>query len=271
MALIDELVQEGWLKTPRIIEAFRKIKRIDFLPAPTPKNRWWGPEDMKDLSRTFLLNEKVQDLAELNEALPIGYGQTISQPLVVAFMLEQIQPQPGDKILDVGSGSGWTTALLAEIVSQQSGTQNHAPYRNEVSGAGSKLPEGKPSASDGAGKTQNLSGRVIAIDIVSELVEFGRQNVAKYNFIEKGIAEFIYADGSKGYKKEAPFDKILASASVQGELPRAWKEQLKVGGRIVTPISSSIWLFIKNPPADGKKEFEEIEYPGFVFVPLIEK
>ncbi len=86
MFLIDELIDDGWLKTPEIIEAFRKIKRADFLP-----------EDLKKS-------------AELNEALPIGYGQTISQPLVVAFMLEQLSPQPGDKILDVGSGSGWTTA-----------------------------------------------------------------------------------------------------------------------------------------------------------------
>mgnify|MGYP001562747178 CR=1 FL=1 len=230
MVLIDELIQEGWLKTPRIIEAFKKIKRVDFLP-----------EDMKDLSRTFLLNEKVQDLAELNEALPIGYGQTISQPLVVAFMIEQLQPQPGDKILDIGSGSGWTTALLAEIVGEK--------------------------------------GKIIAIEIIPELVEFGKRNVAKYNFlapyrtegsgagIEKGITQFISADGSKGYEKEAPFDKILASASIQGELPRAWKEQLKVGGRIVTPIGNSIWLFVKN----NEEKFEEIEYPGFVFVPLIEK
>ncbi|PIW35188.1 MAG: protein-L-isoaspartate O-methyltransferase, partial [Candidatus Nealsonbacteria bacterium CG15_BIG_FIL_POST_REV_8_21_14_020_37_12] len=84
MNLIDSLIGGGWLKTPRIIEAFRRIKRVDFLP--------------KDL----------EDLAELNEALPIGYGQTISQPLVVAFMLEQLEPKEGDKILDIGSGSGWT-------------------------------------------------------------------------------------------------------------------------------------------------------------------
>ncbi len=203
MSLIDDLIKEGWLKTPRIIEAFQKIKRIDFLP-----------EDMKDL-------------AELNEALPIGYGQTISQPLVVAFMLEQLQPQSGDKILDIGSGSGWTTALLAEIV--------------------------KPK------------GRVLAIEIVPELKEFGEKNVAKYNFIEKGIAEFICADGSRGYEKEATFDKILASASAE-KIPLAWKEQLKIGGRIVAPIDNSIWLFIKKSAG----EFQETEFPGFVFVPLIE-
>ena len=204
MDLVDSLIKEGWLKTPRIIEAFRQIKRVDFLP------------------------DDIKDLAELNEALPIGYGQTISQPLVVAFMIELLDPQPRDKILDVGSGSGWTSALLAEIVGEK--------------------------------------GKVIAIDIIPELVEFGKKNVSKYNFLEKGVAEFICADGSKGYQKEAQFDKILASASARN-LPPAWKEQLKVGGRIVTPIGNSIWLFIKKSP----ESFEEIEYPGFVFVPLIEK
>ena len=223
MALIDSLIKEGWLKTPRIIKAFREVKRVDFLP------------------------KEIKDLAELNEALSIGYGQTISQPLVVAFMLELLQPKPGEKILDVGSGSGWTTALLAEIVGQK--------------------------------------GRVIAVEIVSELKEFGEKNVSKYNFIKKGQVQFICADGSKGYSKEAPFDKILASASAES-LPRAWKEQLKISGRVVTPIGSSIWLFIKkreigskrtpfsSPPSvlpDKSSVFEEIEYPGFVFVPLITK
>jgi protein-L-isoaspartate(D-aspartate) O-methyltransferase len=210
MILIDSLIQEGWLKTPRIIDSFKEIKRVDFLP------------------------EDIKDLAELNEALPIGYGQTISQPLVVAFMIELLGPRPGDKILDVGSGSGWTTALLAEIVTSD--------------------------------KQQEKKGKVIAIEIIPELTKFGEKNVAKYNFIKKGIVEFICADASKGYKKEAPFDKILASASAK-ELPWAWKEQLKIGGRIVTPIGNSIWLFIKKSE-DG---FEQIEYPGFVFVPLIEK
>lgn len=204
MALIDNLIEEGWLKTPRIIEAFRKIKRVDFLP------------------------EDIKNLAELNEALPTGFGQTISQPLVVAFMIEQLDPKKGDKILDVGSGSGWTTALLAEIIGSE--------------------------------------GKIVAIEVVPELMEFGKKNVEKYNFIERGIVEFICADGSKGYKKAAPFDKILVSATAP-EISPAWKEQLKIGGRIVTPIGSSIWLFIKKT----EKEFEEVEYLDFAFVPLITK
>ncbi len=204
MALIDDLIKEGWLKTPDIIAAFRKIKRADFLP------------------------EEMRDLAELNEALSIGFNQTISQPLVVAFMLELLAPKEGEKILDVGSGSGWTSALLGEIVGER--------------------------------------GKVIAIELVPELKEFGEKNAAKYGFVKEGRVEFICADGSKGCPREAPFDKILASAAA-GKLPQAWQEQLKIGGRIVLPINSSIWLFTKK----SEEEFDQIEYPGFVFVPLITK
>jgi len=204
MALIDNLIKQGWLKTPKIIKAFKEIKRIDFLP-----------EDSKNL-------------AELNEALPIGYGQTISQPIVVAFMMEKLQPEKSHKILDIGSGSGWTTALLSHIV--------------------------------------GAKGKIIAIELVPELKELGEKNVSKYNFIQKGIAEFICTDGSKGYEIKAPFDRILASASAR-EIPQPWKEQLRIGGSIVTPIKFSIWVFTKK----SEKEFEEREYPGFAFVPLITK
>lgn len=202
--MIDNLVERGRLRTPRIIAAFRKIKRVDFLP-----------EDLKDL-------------AEADEALPIGENQTISQPQVVAFMLELLQPQPGDKVLDIGAGSGWTTALLAGIVGEK--------------------------------------GRVIAIEIIPALVEFSKQNVSKYNFIEKGIVEFRCADGSRGCQEEAPFDRILCSAEAQ-EISQGWKEQLKVGGRIVSPVGSSIWLLEKK----SNKDFESTEYPGFVFVPLVKE
>lgn len=201
MRLVNNLIAQGWLKTPSIIDAFRKIKRADFLSAD-------------------------RGLAELNVALPIGFDQTISQPLVVAFMIELLQPQPGEKILDVGSGSGWTTALLAEIVGSE--------------------------------------GKVIAIELIPELKKFGEKNTSKYSFITKGIAEFVCGDGSLGYEKVAPFDKILASATAQ-EIPQPWKEQLKIGGKIVAPVGNSIWLYEKK--AEGR--FKKTEYPGFVFVPLI--
>ncbi|MBU2579221.1 protein-L-isoaspartate O-methyltransferase, partial [Patescibacteria group bacterium] len=182
MNLIDDLIKQGWLKTPRIIDAFRKIKRKDFLVVKT---------------------ENKETLAELNQAMSIGYEQTISQPLTVAFMLELLQPVYGDKILDIGSGSGWTSALLARIVN-------------------SKELKSKQ-------KTQKLkpAGKVIAIELVPELKEFGEKNVAKYGYVKNGIVEFICSDGSKGCpniktRKEFAegFDKILCSAEAK-ELPQA--------------------------------------------------
>jgi len=209
MALIDQLIDRGYLKTPRIIEAFKKIDRINFVS-----------EDMKYE-------------AEVNAPLPIGYGQTISQPLTVAFMLELLDPRSGNKVLDVGYGSGWTTALLAHIVSE----------------------DGK-----------NKSGRVYAIERISELAKFGKKHVSKYNFLEEGIVEMKCGDGTKGWEEYVPFDRIQAAASAE-KIPQAWKDQLKVGGRLVTPVGNSIWLLVKK----SEDQFEEVEYPGFAFVPLIEE
>ena len=213
MNLVDNLIKDGWLKTPEIIEAFRKIKREDFVP------------------------EELKNLSKLNEALPIGSGQTISQPLTVAFMIELLQPKLGDKILDVGSGSGWATALLAYIV-RQSSHGSHGRENRETPG-----------------------GRVIAIELVPELYRFGENNVQRYGF--KNI-DYILGDGSKGYAKESPYDKILVSAAAE-RVPEELKKQLKTGGRLVIPIKNSIWLFIKK----GEDEFQEKEHPGFVFVPLV--
>lgn len=206
-ALINHLIQQGYLKNPLIIEAFRKIKREDFVP------------------------ENLKDEADINAPLPIGWGQTISQPLTVAFMLELLQPEPSDKILDIGSGSGWQTAILAYIVSK-----------------------GKPAT----------LGGVFAVERIPQLFKFGKSNVNKYSFIEKKIVNFICGDGNKGLKEEAPFDRIIVAAAAE-KIPEAWKEQLRIGGRLVTPIQSSIWLLIKKSPTD----FVEQEFPGFAFVPLI--
>ena len=220
MGFVDALVQSNWLKTPRIIQAFEKIERGDFVL------------------------ESSKDLAGLDESLSIGYGQTISQPLVVAFMLELLQPEKGENIMDVGFGSGWTSALLAHIVS-------------------------------GGGLNEKQNGRIVAIEIIPELVEFGKKNISKYNFIEKGIVECYCRDATKGYPElKSGFDKILVSASIQGRndkgidnVPTAWKQQLKIGGRIVTPINDSVWLFEKISQ-DG---FKEEEHHGFTFVPLVQK
>jgi protein-L-isoaspartate(D-aspartate) O-methyltransferase len=98
----------------RIDEAFDQVKRADFLP------------------------DEVKGLAFIDAAVPIGFGQTNSQPYTVELMLRWLDPQPGDRVLDVGSGSGWTTALLAYLVGE--------------------------------------SGKVFAVEAIPELVKFGEGN-----------------------------------------------------------------------------------------------
>lgn len=217
--LIKELVREGYLKSPAIIEAFQKIKRADFVP------------------------EGEGEMAYYNIPLPIGYGQTISQPLTVAFTLELLEPKKGEKILDIGAGSGWQTALLSELV----GDPLRHPLRQSADGG-----------ADGGGK-------VIAIERIPELKNMAEKNVGKYGFAEKGIAKIILGDGSKGYSEEAPYDKIVAAAYVK-KIPEAWKEQLKIGGRIVAPVGEQMTVLDKT----GPNIFEQRQYFAFLFVPLIE-
>jgi protein-L-isoaspartate(D-aspartate) O-methyltransferase len=155
--------------------------------------------------------------------LPLGdTGQTISQPTTVAFMLELLNPQEGEKILDVGSGSGFTTALLARIVGEK--------------------------------------GRVIGVERIPELVKLGQKNLDKYNLKN---AEIIKARKEIGFLKEAPFDKILVSATTE-DLPKKLMEQLRVGGIMVVPIFDEIWQVKKLESGEDIKK-----YKGFAFVPLI--
>lgn len=200
--LVQDLIKDGYLKTQAIIDAFKTIDRGSFI-LEEYKNEAYG-----------------------NYPLPIAGGQTISQPLTVAFMLELLEPKVGEKILDVGAGSGWQTALLAHIVGE--------------------------------------NGKVVAIERISDLFMFAGANIAKFGFIGKGIVKMINADGSKGYDAEAPFDKIIAAAAGD-EIPVAWKEQLRIGGRIVAPVKQSIVLLEKVSAG----EFKEKRYFGFSFVPLV--
>lgn len=204
--LINLLINDGYLKTPEIIEAFKAVDRADFVP------------------------EENKTRAYVNEPLPIGFGQTISQPLTVAFMLELLRPRNGEKILEVGAGSGWQTALLAYIVGKES------------------------------------SGKVFAIERIAELKDTAEKNVSKCDFVKKGNVEIILGDGSKGYKKEAPFDRIIAAAA-SGEIPVAWKRQLKINGRIVAPIENSIVVIDKI----AKNKYVKKDYFGFSFVPLVKE
>jgi protein-L-isoaspartate(D-aspartate) O-methyltransferase len=164
-----------------------------------------------------------------DSALPIGAGQTISQPYTVVFMLELLAPQPGDHIMEVGAGSGWQTALLAALVGE--------------------------------------AGHVYAIEINPLLAEFAEEHLAKYPELTGRITWYTQnaAAGLPEVAKQTHgFDGVIAAAEV-GEVPTAWREQLKPGGRLVYPKAGSIFLEVK----DSRGTFSVKEYPGFAFVPFI--
>ncbi len=147
-SLIKHLIESKALKTPRIIEAFRKIPRHLFV-------------------RKEYLSHAYDDIP-----LPTFCGQTISQPYTVAIMTEALNPKPGEKILEIGSGSGWQAAILGYCVGKK--------------------------------------GKVITVELEKTLIEFARKNLKKLKL--KLNIEVIHWDGKKGYPKEAPYDKCIITA-----------------------------------------------------------
>jgi protein-L-isoaspartate(D-aspartate) O-methyltransferase len=90
--MVDEEIVAAGITNPRVIQAMRDTPRHDFVPAGQRQHAYW---DM---------------------ALPIGNGQTISPPFIVASMTEAIDPQPGDRVLEIGTGSGYQAAILSPLV-----------------------------------------------------------------------------------------------------------------------------------------------------------
>lgn len=75
-------------------------------------------EAMRRVPRHEFVREGDRDRAYTDRPIPIGYGQTISQPYIVAFMTAMIEPEPSDRVLEVGTGSGYQAAVLAETVGE---------------------------------------------------------------------------------------------------------------------------------------------------------
>ena len=93
---------------PKVMDAMRKVPRHEFVP------------------------RQVRDIAYENRPLPIGYGQTISQPYIVALMTDLLEPKPQQKVLEVGTGSGYQAAILAELVAEVYTIEIIEPLGNEA-------------------------------------------------------------------------------------------------------------------------------------------
>ncbi len=153
--------------------------------------------------------------------LSIGHGQTISQPYIVALMTECLDLDGNEKILEIGTGSGYQTAILAEIVDE-----------------------------------------VYSIEIIRPLYVRAKKALSGYKNVR-----LSNRDGYNGWKKHAPYDRIILTAAPE-DIPEPLIEQLKDGGIMVLPSGPSGWSqsLLKIENAKGKIRTQKI--CDVAFVPL---
>ncbi len=209
--LVNELKEEGYILSKKVERAMLKVPREIFVP------------------------EEYRDLAYSDRPLPIGYGQTISAPSIVAYMTELLELDIGLKVLEVGTGSGYQAAIIAEIV------------------APSDIPKER-------------WGHVYSIERIPELAEFARRNLERTGY--KDRITVIVGDGTKGYGEKAPYDRIIVTAAAP-EVPKPLIDQLKPCGIAVVPVGSKweqVLIVIKKDKNGNVKTRKDLEV---IFVPLI--
>jgi len=176
-ALTGQLLRGGLIRSGEVAEAFRTVPRHLFLPEVDPAK------------------------AYVDEAIPVKWSadgrplSSSSQPAIMAIMLEQLRLEPGQRVLEIGTGTGYNAALLAHIVGP--------------------------------------TGSVTTVDIDDELALAARQRLH-----DAGYRSIVVAtgDGAAGWPDGAPYDRIVATASVR-DLAPAWTGQLSAGGRLLVPLS----------------------------------
>jgi protein-L-isoaspartate(D-aspartate) O-methyltransferase len=189
---------------------------------------------MAAIPRHVFVEEALEARAyELDKALPIGFGQTISTPEIVAIMTELIcapfENAPGGapkKVLEIGTGCGYQTAVLAK-----------------------------------------LAREVVSVERIAPLMDKARRTLRDLRFFN---IIFKHADGHFGYASGAPYDAILMAAAAS-HVPPELKQQLAVGGRMVLPVTNSKTdegqkLYVIDRTEDG---FTEKTVHDVRFVPLV--
>ena len=156
---------------------------------------------------------------------------------MVAIMNEALELEVGCKVLEVGAGSGWHAATIAEII------------------APSDVPREK-------------WGHVYTVEIVCELADSARECLQKAGYGDR--VSVVCADGSEGYVQEAPYDRVLVTAAAPS-VPKPLTEQLKIGGVLILPVGST--HFYQTLLRLRKKDSQLIEenLGGVAFVPLTGK
>jgi len=208
--LIENLKKEGIIRSEKVEKAFRRVPRELFVP------------------------EEYREYAYFDEPLPIGYGQTISAPHMVAIMTEELNPEIGWRVLEVGTGSGYQSAIIAEIVA----------------------PSEEP---------RERWGHVFTVERIKPLAERARENLKRAGYGER--VTVLVGDGSLGYPEASPYDGIIVTAAAP-KVPEALIEQLRPGGRLVIPVGDRYFQRLHVVSKRGEKLEVKTKDPC-VFVPLI--
>lgn len=208
--LVEYLENLGYVTSPEVKRALLKVPREEFIP------------------------ERLRDKAYVDTPLPIGHGQTISAPHMVAMMTELLNPKRGDKVLEVGTGSGYHAAVLAEIVN--------------------------PDRTGG--------GVVYTIERIPELAEFARGNLARTGYADRVVV--LVGDGSLGYPPAAPYERILVTAGAP-RIPKPLLEQLAKCGKMVIPVGGRFEQVLAVVEKTCEGEVWVTYSIPCVFVPLIGK
>jgi len=209
--LVEELKLQGYIRSSKVEKAMLAVPREEFVP------------------------EDLRELAYIDRPLPIGLGQTISAPSIVAYMTELLDPDVGHRVLEVGTGSGYQAAILAEIVAPKS-----AP--------------------------REVWGHVYSIERLRELAEYARRNLERTGYSDR--VTVIVGDGSRGYPPKAPYDRIMVTAAAP-RVPEPLIEQLKPGGRLVAPVGSKLeqrLVVVEKDPRGRLTYRSDLEV---IFVPLV--
>ena len=181
---------------------------------------------MLKIPRHLFVPKEFQDIAYEDRPLPIGQEQTISQPYTIAFMLDEVEIKKHDKVLEIGTGSGYNAALIQEIA-----------------------------------KT-----KVYTTEIIPKLAKQAELNLKKAKI--KNV-KIILTDGSEGYKKASPYDKIIVTAA-SPKLPKHLNPQLKRNGIMIVPVGYTFSQYMIK--ARKVKNILESENLGsFMFVQLTGK
>jgi protein-L-isoaspartate(D-aspartate) O-methyltransferase len=177
--LVDELARGGLVRDERVERAFLAVPREIFVP---------------EFAAQRGLEAVYRDEAIVTKRDAHGTPlSSSSQPAIMASMLERLDLREGQSVLEIGAGSGYNAALLAEIVGPQ--------------------------------------GRVVSVELDPELAKRSRSALRRAG----SRARVVVGDGHDGWAPQAPYDRIIVTASAS-EVPRAWLEQTVEGGLIEVPL-----------------------------------